>query len=198
MNRIQSVIEIISGKTYELTHYYDTKECYDMVKQASDTYWASSPKDYGKENYQFGDSAKPWALGPMLKDNQFEMGYTVLSINGVPKAFGGMRHYDNDTAIIVARAFVFFTIKPILAAFIMPLQLSIAKERGYKKAWFTTNKHNAHIYDVWFNKELANTKRTRLRIDPLYTKSDTVTSRATNLGDRTIFNTEQRVIEWDL
>lgn len=193
-----STVEIINGKTYELSHYYDTTKCYDIVRQAADTFWVSAASQEGRENYQFGDDAKPWSLGPMLKNNQFELGYSILSIDGVPKAHCGIRHYDNDTAIIAARAFVFFSLKPILAAFILPLHLAIARKHGYKKAWLTTNQHNAHIYDTWFDKEFRNTKRARLRSDPIYTKSDSVISCATNQGDKIVFNTVQRVIEWDL
>ncbi len=45
--------EEINSTSYCLTHYFDTKECYEIVKEASQQYWEKSTKSHGRENHHW-------------------------------------------------------------------------------------------------------------------------------------------------
>jgi hypothetical protein len=190
-------VEVIDGKTYELTHYFNSADCYDLVKIHSNRYWEKSGKTQSIENYQFSEGANSWSLGPMLLNNGFELGYSVLSIDNVPWAFAGIRKYDDDTAIVLARLFCFFTVKPICYGLILPFHLEVAKENGFKKAWTSLNTYNKHLYTTWsvreFNKNIKH-KRTNI----MYENNDRMISSSKSLGEIMLYNTNQTVIEWSL
>lgn len=194
---MQEMTEIIDSKKYSIAHYYNGNECYDLVKESSINYWANVKKINSIENYRFDDEAKPWSLGPMLKNNEFELGYTVLSIDDKPWAFAGIRKYTDDIAVVLARLFCFFTVKPICYGFLLPFHLQIAKENGYTKAWTSLNEYNIHIYKTWTVKEY-NKHPIRKRDSVLYQNNDRMISTSTFLGERVLFNTNQNVIEWNL
>lgn len=192
-----TVTEVIDNTTYTITHYMDTRECYGQVKECAEKYWTNAPKTNSKENYQFGNDATSWSLGPMLENNQFEGGYTILSFNDKPWSFGGIRKYNDTTALILARHFSFFTIKPTTHGLLLPFQLGMSKELGYERAWITINDYNLHWYNTWHINEY-NKSRSHKRINKLYTNSDECISKCKNLGKMTINNTEQTVLEWIL
>ncbi|MCX7596583.1 MAG: hypothetical protein N2235_23105, partial [Fischerella sp.] len=139
-------IRFINNTRFQIDHYYNTVNCYNLVKQYCEKFCISSKKIHNIENYQF-ENAVEWALGPMLKNNKFEHGYSVLSINNQPWSFGGIKKYDNDTALIMSRHFSFFTIYPVTHGLLIPFQLNLSKQLGYKKAWITLNKCNERLYD---------------------------------------------------
>lgn len=194
---MKSVIEVIEPTTYTIIHYDNSNECYDLVKECAERYWSAAPKTDSIENYRFDGDAKPWSLGPMLQNNGFEGGYTILNIDGKPWSFGGIRRHDDQTALVLARHFSFFTIKPTTHGLLLPFQLEVAKELGYTKAWITINDYNLHWYNTWHVNEY-NKMRTRKRLNKLYSNSDKCVASCTNLGKMTINNTEQTVLEWKL
>jgi hypothetical protein len=190
------VEEQIDSHNYKLIHYTDSKECYETVKDACEKYWESAPKLSSKENYDFSSTAKPWSLGPMLENNLFEGGYTVLSVDDKPWSFGGIRKYNDEIALVLARHFSLFTIKPITHGLLLPFHLKVAKSLGYKKAWITINDYNLHWYNIWHLTEFNNEKRKGRRNNVLYTNSDECVQSCTNLGKMVINNVEQTVLEW--
>lgn len=192
-----TVTEVIDSTAYTITHYMNTRECYGQVKECAEKYWTNAPKKEGIENYQFGSDAKPWSLGPMLENNKFECGFSVLSMDDKPWSFGGMRKYNDETVIILARHFSFYTIRPITHGLLLPFQLQVSKDLGYKKAWATFNEYSLYWYNTWYVKEY-NKARPHKRINKLYTNSDECISKCKNLGKMIINNTEQTVLEWIL
>jgi hypothetical protein len=193
----QTRTETIDNKTYSLIHYYDGNECYDTVKECSERFWKSAPKTDSIENYQFGADAKSWSLGPMLLNNGFEHGYSVLSINDKPWAFAGVRKYTDDIALVLARLFCFHTVKPISYGLMLPFHLKIARQQGYKKAWTTFNAYNIHLYNTWIVKEFNNNKKHK-RNNVMYEENDKMISTSKCIGEVMVNNTKQTVIEWDL
>jgi hypothetical protein len=191
------VSETIGSTTYTLTHYFNGNDCYETVKECSERFWKSAPKTESIENYQFNTDAKSWSLGPMLEHGVFDGGYTILDFDGKPWSFGGIRKYTDEIALVLCRHFSFFTIKPTTHGFLLPFHLEIAKELGYKKAWITINDYNLHWYNTWHVREY-NKVRSYKRLNKLYTNSDLCVSRCRNLGNMTIHNTEQTVLEWVL
>lgn len=196
--KIESCSEIIESKKYTITHYFDSTECYEVVKRASESYWTNAPKTDSIENYMFGEGAKPWALGPMLANNQFEGGYTILEIEDVPWSFGGIRKYNENIALLLARHFSFFTIKPTTHGLMLPFQLQVAKKLGYKKAWITINDYNLHWYNTWHLHEFNKQSRKIKRNNKLYINSDRCVSSCNNLGKMIVNHTLQTVLEWEL
>jgi hypothetical protein len=191
------VQEIIDNITYDLIQYFDTKECYDLVNTNCNLYWGKSPRNDSKDNYQFGDNAPIWSLGPMLLNNSFEGGFSLMSIDKKPWAFAGIRKYTNDIAIVLSRHFCFPTIKPITHGLLLPFQIQIAKNLGYKKVWITLNTYNAHLYDTWHVKEFQRNRQSR-RKNKLYVNSDQLVSICKNLGKTMVNNTEQLVLEYPI
>ena len=194
---MNSVTEVIDSTAYTITHYTDTRECYGQVKECAERYWANAPKKEGIENYLFSVDAKPWSLGPMLANNMFEGGFTVLSIDNEPWSFGGIRKHNDETSIIGSRNFSFYTLKPITHGLLVPFQLEISKQLGYKKAWATINEYNLYWYNTYHVKKY-NKSQSRKRLNKLYTNSDECISKCKNLGKMLINNTEQTVLEWVL
>jgi hypothetical protein len=192
-----TVTEVIDSTTYTIAHYMDTRECYGQVKECAEKYWTSAPKKEGIENYQFGSDAKPWSLGPMLENNLFEGGFSVLSIDDKPWSFGGIRKYSDEVSIIGSRNFSFYTLKPITHGLLVPFQLEMSKKLGYKRAWATINDYNLYWYNTYHVKKY-NKSQSRKRLNKLYTNSDECISKCKNLGKMIVFNTEQTVLEWIL
>lgn len=189
--------ECIDNHLYTLTHYFDTKECYNLVENASKTYWSKAPKIIGKENYEFGEAATFRGLGPMLLNHKFHHGYTVLEIDNKPWSFGGIRKYNEEVSLVLGRHFSFFTIRPITHGLLLPFHLKISKELGYKKAWVTINDYNLHWYKTWHINEFGK-KRKNKRVNILYTNSDNCVSSCKNLGKMKIYSTDQTILEWEL
>jgi len=187
--------EIVGSNTYSVSHYLDSRECHDLVKESCDRFWVTPHKGYSRENYEFGPNAKPWSLGPMLKENKFEYGYTVLCINDQPWAFGGVKKYDDETAIILARHFSFYSFKSITRAFLMPMHFRVAKEFGLKKAWITLNDYNMRM-SIFLDSKSWNRKLTVK--DTLREYSEVSGGDSVNLGKKVINNIEQIVLEWKL
>lgn len=185
--------ENLDGTTYKLTHYYDPKECYDTVKFYCEKYWNMTSKTTGKENYMFGDGAVSWSIGPMLLNNGFEGGFTILEVDGSPWSFAGIRRYNDDTSLVLCRTFCFHTVKPITHGMILPMQLSISKELGFKKAWFTLNRYNHRLYETVWKPSYYKNKN-----EEVYARSKNYVETSKYLGEHTINNTAQIVLGWDL
>jgi hypothetical protein len=189
--------EEINSTSYCLTHYFDTKECYEIVKEASQQYWEKSTKSHGRENYEFGDQAKQQALGPMLLNSDFDGGFTVLSMNEKPWSFGGIRKYNNETALIMGRHFSFYTMKLLTHGLLLPFHLQVAKDLGYKKAWITINNYNMYWYQTWYIKKYKRIS-SNTELGKLYTNSNECISKCKNIGELEVNYTNQTVLEWDL
>lgn len=190
-------IEIHNNIEYCINHYLDTTKCYDLIKTKSEEYWSHNLKKNLIENYDFSENAKKWALGPMLKNNLFTGGYTILNVNKKATAFGGIRHYDSDICIIASRLFCFFSIKPIVNGCLVPFHLKYATKLGYKKAWITINDSNLYWYNTWYRNEF-NKKRITKRTNEIYINSDAVISSSTCKGKKVVNNVEQTILEWNL
>jgi hypothetical protein len=194
---MRSVTKIIGSATYTINHYDDGEECYHIVKEEAEKYWATAGKNNSIENYQFGEDAKPWSLGPMLLNNGFAHGYSILAVNDKAWAFAGVRKHTDDIALVLARLFCFFTVKPMSYGLLLPFHLEIAKEHGYKKAWTTFNSYNVHLYNTWIVKEFNSNKKHK-RNNIMYEENDRLISTSKFLGEVTLNNTKQTVIEWSL
>lgn len=189
--------ELVDGKHYSIVHYDPSIDCYDLVKEYASNYWNSAGKTHSLENYLFDEDAKPWSLGPMLKNGNFELGYSVLSIDGKPWAFAGIRKHTDEIAIVLARMFCFFTVKPVCYGLLLPFHLSIAKDKGFKKAWTSFNSYNKHLYTSWSVNEF-NSNRVHKRTNIMYQNNDRMITTSKFLGEIMLYNTSQTVIEWDL
>lgn len=189
--------EIIDDTHYTCKHYFNTLDCYEIVKLASEEYWKNKSKLDSKENYEFGENATFRSLGTMLKNDKFHHGYTILEINEKPWAFGGIRKYNNEIALICSRHFSFYTLKPITHGFLLPFHLDICKNLGYKKAWITINNYNLYWFNTW-HVNAYNKKRFRKKLNKLYTASDFYISTCKNLGKMILNDTEQTILEWTL
>lgn len=167
-------------------------DCYDLLLQHSNAYLAQTKSKPSHINYRFNnDSLNKYTLEYLLKNNKFELGYSILYVDNIATAFGGIRQHDKDTTIIAARAFCYNTPKLVLNKIMIPFHLSISKQRGNNRAIITFNKYNRKIYDLWpiFTKMKNLIDYKDLQIDP---------DRYLMEGIRHINNTDQYVIQWML
>jgi len=182
---------------YELKHFTDTTQCYSDVKDACEDYWSRRKKTEAYENYRFDSDAVPWALGPMLAENKFDTGFTVMYKNGKVFSVGGIRRYSDEVALIMNRHFSFFTLAPISHATIIPFQLEVCRELCFDQAWITVNGYNTW-HNTWYKHEGSEQRTRRHRNSELYQQAKKVSDLCTNLGVDTINNTQQEILRWKL
>lgn len=86
----------------------------------------------------------------LLENGRYSDGcYYVIEENGKYIASAGWNRYDNDTAIVLSRAYVS---RPYRTTYIMAENLlpRMLEQCGhYEKIWITCNEHNKAIYN-WF------------------------------------------------
>lgn len=192
MNTVKSLT--LDNMSLELTHYQDSTECYDEVKIACDNYWGTRPKNESWENYRFDSEADDWSLGPMLARNGFDLGFTVLRVNGEVFSVGGMRRFSPKSALIMCRHFSKFTIKPLTHATLIPFQLEIAKSLGYENALITINQYN-NWRKIWYSDQAAHRRNTSTE---LYELAEKTVQSSTFLGVRMVHGVDQEVLGWKL
>lgn len=188
----------LNNMNYVIKHFLDTKNCYKFVKHFSKIYWTNNGKKHAADNYRFDDLAPDHSLGNLLLNNGFQGGYTIVLNKNKPLCFGGIRKYDDEIAIIGARGFSFFTVKPVLNGILIPFHIQKSKELGFKKAWVTINDYNLHWYKTWYLNEFNNLKRKTKRKEYIYSRSDICIKTCKNLGKKMINYVEQTVLEWNL
>ncbi len=174
------------GHEFVLTHYFDTKECYQLVKKEAEEYWSTKNKREASENYLFDEEIN-WSLGKMLENGGFELGYSVLTMDGQFLAAAGLRKLGEDKTISLSRFFGIQSLHPYGNAFILPLHIEISQKHNFKETLITFNKYNEHLLNYY------------LKILPRKTDkiSKIVFEKIKNfksLGIQTINNTEQFVI----
>lgn len=192
--------EIIDGKNYTLSHYFDTTQCYEIVKEANNRYWQTTPNRNGFDNYRFDEGAKSWSLGPLLQNNKFAGGFTILEIDNETWAFSGIKTIPKKnkyTAMVMTRNICFFSLKPLTHGLILPLQLKLSKEMGFTKAWFTLNQYNYHLYQTWHVNQY-NKRRKQRENNKIYAQSYKCIETSEYLGKKIVNDIEQHVIEWKL
>lgn len=136
------------GHEFILTHYFDTRECYQFVKKEAEEYWSTKNKRDASENYVF-DEEVSWSLGKMLENGSFELGYSVLTMDGKFLAAGGLRKLGDDKTICLSRFFGIQSLHPYGNAFILPLHIKISKEHDIKEALITFNRYNEHLLNYY-------------------------------------------------
>lgn len=188
---------VLDNNVYRMVHYTDTRQCHDEVREANELYWSKRKTTPAYENYRFDSDAVPWALGPMLLNNKFDLGFSVLYKNDKLFSVGGIRRHSDEIALILNRHFSFFTLKPLTHATLIPFQLDICKQACMDQAWITVNGYNTW-HKTWYDHK-GSTKRTqRNKTSELYAQAKKVSDLCTNLGTDTINNTQQEILRWKL
>jgi hypothetical protein len=138
--------ELIDGP-YKIEHYPNALDCYDLLKDNAIKYWRTNNK-CSKTNYDF-DSISENSIRYLLETNRFNLGYTVVYDHGIPMAFGGIRVMDQNTTIVGARTFCFYTRKLLVNKILIPFQLDYSKKQGFTNSLVSFNEYNKKIYDLW-------------------------------------------------
>lgn len=188
---------VLDCDIYRLEHYTDTRQCYEQVKQANEAYWESRKATPAHENYRFDKDAVPWALGPMLANNKFDLGFSVLYKNDTLFSVGGIRRYSDEIALIMNRHFSLFTIKPISHATIIPFQLDICKDACIDQAWITVNGYN-NWHRTWYHNQGSQRRTAKNAKSDVYCAAKQVSDSCVSLGTDTINNTQQDILRWKL
>ena len=183
-----SILQTFSedGHEFVLTHYFDTKECYQFVKKEALEYWSTKNKRAASENYAF-DEEVSWSLGKMLENGGFELGFSVLTMDGLFLAAAGLRKLDDDKTISLSRFFGIQSLHPYGNAFILPLHIKISQDHHFKETIITFNKYNEHLLNYYLKiLPKKNDKISKLVFDKIKDFK--------SLGIQSINNTEQFVI----
>lgn len=126
----------------------------------------------------------------ILNDGRYLNGcYYVLEIDNEYVCSAGWNHYNEDTAILLSRAFVLPKHRATypMAKHILPALLEETK--SYKYQWICCNDYNRAIYDffdrAWHKRSTA-----------LFCNWPNIYKKFVPVGRRTIYNTEQLVAEY--
>ena len=136
------------GHEFILTHYFDTKECTSIIKKEAEEYWAKKNKKDAAANYSFDDDTS-WSLGKMLDNGGFELGYSILTMDGNFLAAAGLRQLGNDKTIGLSRFFGVQSLFPYGNAFILPLHIKLSQDKNFKEMLITFNKYNEHLLNYY-------------------------------------------------
>jgi hypothetical protein len=185
------MLSIKINERYHLEHYKNTNDCWDLVSKSCNEYWKLRSDSKSKINYSFDNLDDTRTIGCLFKRKMFDGGFTILYINNIPSAFGGIRRLDDTTSIIMARGFCHYTTKPVIAKIMVPFQLRYSMDSGYHRSIITFNDYNKKLYDLW----------------PKMSKMDSIISENffninhldfSMTGIKNINCVDQYVIEWDL
>ena len=136
------------GHTFVLTHYFDTRLCYDLIKTEAESYWATKGKTDAILNYKFDDET-PWSLGQMLLNQNFELGFSVVTMDGKFLAASGVRKHGDSETILLSRFFGINSLHPYGNAFMLPLHQKLSREEGFKSCIITFNSYNEHLLNYY-------------------------------------------------
>nr|BDT30070.1 hypothetical protein BHI3_35360 [Bacteriovorax sp. HI3] len=176
------------GHEFTLTHYFDTTLCYEQIKTEAEAYWETKGKKDAEANYLF-DNETSWSLGQMLKNQGFELGFTVVEMDGTFLAAAGLRRHDDVETICLSRFFGIPSLYPYGNAFILPLHIKLSKENGYKSTIITFNPYNEHLLNYYTRILPRKTDKVSLMV---YEEIKNFKS----LGLQTINHTEQFVLAY--
>ena len=133
-----------------IEHYSDTTQCYDFVKAQSEKFWDTRTNRKSEENYFF-ENSKKWSLGSMLLERAFDLGYSLLFIDGEFQAGGGVRKLNSETSISLSRFFSVHSPIPFGNAFLLPLHMRLSQQQGFEKTVLTFNNYNSHLARYYQN-----------------------------------------------
>ena len=125
----------------------------------------------------------------ILEQGRYKQGaYYVIEENGEFIASAGWNKYTDDTALALTRAFVS---KPYRATYIMGeklVPLMIEGAAKYDNFWITCNEYNKAIYN-WFYRTHQGKRAA------MYNNWPEIYSRFEPIGQKTVYNTEQYVVQ---
>lgn len=171
-------------------HYNNTQACIDTVQKETELFWSKRSNQKAFQNYEFGSDAD-WSLENLLKNQKFELGYTLLYINDQFYAGGGIRALDDKTTISLSRFFCKPSPKPLGNAFILPLHIELSRRAGFAKTIITFNQYNEHL--VRYYSQVLKTKKDSVsQLAYKYLQKFQLT------GLQEINNVQQYVFEYDL
>jgi hypothetical protein len=147
---IVKVKTMSSGSEFEVCHYSNSSDCYDKVKIFCEEIWQSRKKTDAYINYNF-EYPEAHSIGPLMKDDKFQLGFSLLYKNGKLICCAGLRNYDDETTISLARFLSSPSVYPYGNAFILPLHVELSKNSGFKSTIITFNKYNSHLVNYYQN-----------------------------------------------
>lgn len=142
------------------------------------------------ENYSIDKKDSPANLFYQLNNGRFSNGaYYVIEKDNKYIASAGWNRYDNDTALILVRAYTIseFRTQSLLADLLLPDMLNSCKD--YKNIWITCNKYNKAIYNWFYRNSIGKSTTISNKWSDIYKNFEPI-------GIKTINYTEQYVIQY--
>jgi len=139
------------------------------------------------ENYAWDHRDKLSNIFYLLKNGRYSVGcYFVIENNGKYIASAGWNKYDNETALVLTRAFITeeYRTSYVMGNELLPIMLDESK--SFQNIWITCNKNNKAIYD-WF------TRNKEGKSPAMFSNWPDIYSRFEPIGIRTVYFTEQFV-----
>lgn len=143
------------------------------------------------KNYHPKYKNVPGNLFYILNEGRYKVGnYYILEENEKLIACAGWNHYNDDTALLLTRAFISeeYRRKYFLSKFFLPRMFE--ETTKYKKLWITCNEYNISIYHAI--ERLNNGKSAGL-----FDQWPSIYSKFKPIGKKIVNYTEQYVLEWN-
>lgn len=141
------------------------------------------------ENYSYKHCKSTSNLFYILEHGRYLDGkYFVITIDGKYVASAGWNKYNDDTALVLTRAYV---IEKYRSSFIMGTELlpkMLEECRHFENIWITCNEDNKVIYDWFCRKQDGKSTSISVQWPEIY-------SNFIPIGIKTIYYTEQYILE---
>lgn len=142
------------------------------------------------DNYSPSRSHVNSNLFYILNNGRYQNGtyYVVEDDNGNYVCSAGWNMYDNDTALVLTRAYVSteYRTSYIMGELLLPRMIESCSR--FKNVWITCNKYNKAIYD-WFDRNVSGKQ------PALFNNWPPVYSQFEPIGLKIVNNTEQYVVQ---
>ena len=125
----------------------------------------------------------------ILQNGRYSTGcYYIIEDHDELVACAGWNKYNDDTALVLTRAFVAenYRTSYIMGEKLLPLM--IHSTVAYKNVWITCNEYNKSIYN-WFERKAAGRRTT------MFADWPEIYSRFEPIGKKIVYNTEQYIVQ---
>ena len=147
-------------------------------------------EDYLLDNYSPARASIDSNIFYILENGRYVNGayYVIEDSAGKYVCSAGWNMYDNDTALVLTRAYVSpeYRTAYVMAEYLLPLMIESCSE--FKNVWITCNKYNKAIYN-WFYRAQSGKR------PALFANWPEIYSRFSPIGLKTVYGTEQYVVQ---
>lgn len=151
---------IVDCEYIEVEHYFDARNAKEEIRRFCEAYWTGPNQNFAaSKNYVFYaereyandlNSRERSDLGFLLYSGRFDLGVTLVRVNGTLHSFSGMRRVDpifNKNAATLQNRFLSLpTLRPYHTAFGLKMQIDICESMpNINELYISFNDYNQKI-----------------------------------------------------